>query len=77
MLMYTPGPGSPWMAHEDEMGTNAPFIHQRTIAALVAGLYPLYHHDKTIALEPFPEMMLDEGYNTPTRPPIISIFRHF
>ncbi|GAB3316570.1 hypothetical protein GCM10027299_07000 [Larkinella ripae] len=52
------------MAREDEMGVNAPFIHQRTIAQLTAGLYPLYKSG-TIPFEPLPEMMLTEGYATP------------
>ncbi|MRS64247.1 hypothetical protein [Larkinella terrae] len=52
------------MVHEDEMGVNAPFIHQRTIAQLTAGLYPLYKTGK-IPFEPLPEMMLTEGYATP------------
>ncbi len=44
------------------MDVNAPFIHQRTIAQLTAGLYPLYRSGK-IPLEPLPEMM--EEYATP------------
>jgi hypothetical protein len=62
--MYKTNYPSPLMAHEDEMGVNAPFIHQRTIAQLTAGLYPLYRSGK-IPYEPLPEMMLTEGYATP------------
>lgn len=45
-------------------GTNAPRSHQRTIARLTAGLYPLYRLGQ-IAYEPLPETMVGE-YNSPT-----------
>ena len=47
------------MAQEDDMGVNAPIYHQRVIAQLTAGLYPLYKSG-TIPYEPFPEMMVGE-----------------
>ncbi len=47
------------------MGVNAPRYHQSTIAKLTAGLYPLYRSG-VITLELLPEMMLTEGYNSPT-----------
>ena len=50
---------------EDDMGVNAPRYHQSTIAKITAGLYPLYRSG-TISLEPLPEMMLTEGYSSPT-----------
>ncbi len=53
------------------MGTNAPVIHQRVIARLTAGLYPLYLSGR-IPYEPLPEMMLTEGYSSPT--PDVSLF---
>lgn len=50
---------------DDDIGVNAPRYHQSTIAKLTAGLYPLYRAG-TILLEPLPEMMLTEGYSSPT-----------
>ncbi len=57
--------------YEDDMGTNAPVIHQRIIARLTAGLYPLYLSGR-IPYEPLPEMILTEGYSSPT--PDLSLF---
>ncbi len=48
----------------NDMGVNAPVIHQRIIARLTARLYPLFEA-ATISYEPLPEMMLGE-YSTPT-----------
>ncbi len=48
----------------NDMGVNAPVIHQRIIARLTAKLYPLYETGG-IRYEPLPEMMLGE-YSTPT-----------
>lgn len=48
----------------NDMGVNAPVIHQRIIARLTAKLYPLYEAG-AIRFEPLPEMMLGE-YSTPT-----------
>ena len=45
-------------------GSNAPIYHQRNIARLTAGLYPLFSNG-TISLEPLPETMVGE-YNSPT-----------
>lgn len=45
-------------------GSNAPLLHQRTIAQLTAGLYPLFRTG-TIALEALPETMVGK-YNSPT-----------
>lgn len=50
------------MVHDD--GVNGPIIHQRIIARLTAGLYPLFRTGK-ILYEPLPETMLGE-YTSPT-----------
>ena len=50
-----------FMVHDD--GTNAPVMHQHTIARLTAKLYP-YYEAGTIEYEPLPEMMVGE-YNSP------------
>jgi Uma2 family endonuclease len=47
-----------------DMGANAPIYHQRAIALLTAGLYPLYRSGK-ISYEPLPETMVGE-YSSPT-----------
>jgi len=65
--MYIPPPeASKFFVNEDEMSVNAPAIHQRIIALLTIGLGSLYHHTKSISLEPLPEMMLDFTYSSPT-----------
>jgi Uma2 family endonuclease len=51
---------TPFLVSDDDMGTNAPVVHQRVIARLTAGLYPLYFPEGRIALEPLPETMLGE-----------------
>ncbi|MGA0560339.1 hypothetical protein ACO2Q8_26990 [Larkinella sp. VNQ87] len=71
--MYKPIYPLPSMAQEDEMGVYAPFIHQRIIAQLTAGLYPLYKSGQ-IPYEPLPEMMLSEGYATPV--PDLMLFEY-
>ncbi len=48
----------------NDMGVNAPIIHQRVIARLTAKLYPLYESG-AITYEPLPETMLGE-YSSPT-----------
>jgi Uma2 family endonuclease len=53
----------PFLVQED-MGTNAPVIHQRIIAQLTTGLYPQFRSG-AIPYEPLPEMMLGE-YSSPT-----------
>ena len=53
-------------------GSNAPLLHQRTIARLTAKLYPHYEAG-TIQYEPIPEMMVGE-YNSPT--PDVILFDH-
>ncbi|QDK77956.1 hypothetical protein EXU85_04865 [Spirosoma sp. KCTC 42546] len=58
---------------EDEMGVNAPIIHQSVIARLTAGLYPLYRSGQ-ISFEPLPETMLTEGYSTPV--PDLLLYDH-
>lgn len=58
--MYFPPLTPPSLVHEDQ-GVWAPADHQRIIAKLTIGLGVLYHREKTIALEPLPETMLDEG----------------
>ena len=52
------------MTVANDMGVNAPIIHQRVIARLTAKLYPLYESGK-ITYEPLPETMLGE-YSSPT-----------
>lgn len=47
------------------MGINAPKAHQRIIARLTAGLAYLFYQEGTIALEPLPETMIDEGQTSP------------
>lgn len=49
-----------------DMGTNAPKLHQRAITKLVVELGTLYYHTKEIVLEPLVETMLDEGKSSPT-----------
>lgn len=51
-----------FMVYDD--GSNAPLIHQHTIARLTAKLYP-YYEAGTIPYVPIPEMMVGE-YNSPT-----------
>lgn len=58
-----PEPATP-VSMVNDMGVNAPIIHQRTIARLTAKLYPLYEAGE-LRYEPLPEMMLGE-YSTPT-----------
>lgn len=53
-------------------GSNAPLLHQRTIARLTAKLYPHYEAG-TIQYEPIPEMMVGE-YNSPT--PDVILYDH-
>lgn len=62
--MYFPPLVSPSLAQEDQ-GVWAPVDHQRVISRLTIELGVLYHHKKTIPLEPLPETMLDEGKASP------------
>ena len=62
-MQYYEQPVSPKFMAEDD-GTNAPRSHQRTIAQLIAGLYPLFRAG-AIALEALPRTMVGE-YNSPT-----------
>jgi Uma2 family endonuclease len=48
-----------------EMGINAPKEHQRIISKLTTGLGILFYKEKSIALEPLPETMIDEGQTSP------------
>ncbi len=48
-----------------QMGINAPWSHQRIISKLIASLGHLYYAQKSIALEPLPETMLDEDQTSP------------
>lgn len=57
--MYDLPYSKPFMVEED--GTNSPFDHQRVISILTMELGILFHHRKTISLEPFPETPLSEG----------------
>ncbi|WP_461103599.1 hypothetical protein [Spirosoma koreense] len=61
MKIYSDLQPQKFMVHDD--GTNAPVIHQHTIARLTAKLYPFYESG-AIAYEPLPEMMVGE-YNSP------------
>lgn len=58
---------------EDDMGVNAPIIHQSVIARLTAGLYPFYRSGQ-IPFEPLPETMLTEGYASPV--PDLILYDH-
>ena len=51
-----------FVVHDD--GTNAPAIHQRTIASLITGLTIEFRSGR-IPFEPLPEMIVGE-YNSPT-----------
>ena len=59
-MSYAPLESTPFVVHDDDMGINAPIVHQRIIARLTAGLYPLYFREGVIQLEPLPETMLGE-----------------
>jgi hypothetical protein len=54
------------------MGINAPRSHQRLIMQISGELYYLYKKQKTIALEPLPETMVDEDKTSPTPDIILS-----
>jgi Uma2 family endonuclease len=47
------------------MGINAPIEHQRIISRLITGLGHQYYTQKTIALEPLPETMIDPDKTSP------------
>jgi Uma2 family endonuclease len=47
------------------MGINAPWSHQRIISRLLGILSYRYYVEKSIALEPLPETMLDEDQTSP------------
>ncbi len=64
MNEYPPPRSLQHLVLDDEMGVNAPIIHQSVIARLTAGLYPLYRAGR-IPFEPLPETMLTEGYASP------------
>lgn len=59
-MRYSVPESRPFFVNDDDMGTNAPIVHQRIIARLTAGLYPLYFREGLIQLEPLPETMLGE-----------------
>ena len=48
------------MREDDEMGVNAPMIHQQIISRLHVELGVLYYHQKSIRVEPLPETMVGE-----------------
>lgn len=62
-----------FVVHEDEMGVNAPLIHQQTISRIHVGLGILYYRDKTLPYEPLPETMLGEE-SSPT--PDLILYDH-
>jgi len=55
--------GLPYAA--EERCVYGPKAHQRIIAKLTAGLGYLHYREKTLALEPLPETMLNEGEASP------------
>ncbi|MBO0935001.1 hypothetical protein J2I47_00440 [Fibrella sp. HMF5335] len=68
--MYHPYFDGPLLLHDD-VGTYDrvryhPRVHQRIIAKLMAGLGHMHFQEKTLALEPLPETMVDEGGASPT-----------
>ncbi|PRY41077.1 hypothetical protein CLV58_106264 [Spirosoma oryzae] len=73
MNEYPPPRSLQYLVLEDEMGVNAPIIHQSVIARLTAGLYPLYQSGR-IPFEPLPETMLTEGYASPV--PDLILYDH-
>jgi Uma2 family endonuclease len=62
--MLYPTDQTPLRVFHDDMGVNAPIIHQRVIARLTAFLYPLFQQG-VIQYEPLPKTMLGE-YSSPT-----------
>lgn len=71
MQQYPLSASSKFLAHDD--GVYGPLMHQRIIARLTAGLYPLYRSGQ-IVYEPLPETMLTEGYATPV--PDVILYDH-
>lgn len=55
-----------FVREDDEMGVNAPLIHQRVISKLHVGLGVLYYHRNEIEYEPLTETLLGEGVSSPT-----------
>jgi Uma2 family endonuclease len=47
------------------MGINAPRSHQRIISKLLTEFGIMFYKEKSMALEPFPETMLDEDKTSP------------
>lgn len=64
MRNYPISNGPAWQVHDD--GVDAPIEHQRVISRLNVGLGILYYKDRTLAYEPLPETMIDEGQTSPT-----------
>ncbi|WP_338875148.1 hypothetical protein WBJ53_05955 [Spirosoma sp. SC4-14] len=62
--MYFHALTPPSLVQEDR-GVWAPADHQRVISRLTIELGILYHHKKTIQLEPLPETMLDDTKASP------------
>lgn len=58
-------PTQPLPLVSDDMGVNAPLIHQQIIARLTMELGILCHKQRRIAYGPLPETMLAEGYGDP------------
>lgn len=59
---------------DDEMGVNAPMIHQQIISRLHVELGVLYYHQKRIQVEPLPQTMVGEEssrYDGLTTPDLI------
>lgn len=59
---------------EDDMGVNAPLLHQQIISRLHVELGILYYKNQSIPYEPLPETMLTEGYGNPV--PDLLLFDH-
>lgn len=64
MRNYPVPDGPVWQVHDD--GVDAPIEHQRVISQLNVGLGILYYKEHSIAYEPLPETMIDEGQTSPT-----------
>lgn len=58
--MYNPPSGRPPQVREDDLGINAPLIHQQIISRLHFGLSLHYYQQLTIPYEPLTETMLGE-----------------
>ncbi len=72
--MKYPDIKTPLSLVHDDMGVNAPLIHQQIISRLHVGLGVLYYNQKAIPYEPLAETMLAEGYGNPV--PDLLLYDH-